>query len=170
MPLVWALVGLFGILIARKMPSKEHVLRRAATKPNMIKKLATAFVSFFFLIGAQAANWYVRPNGAGAKTGADWNNAWDCGDTGGIVWSSLSGGDTVWFAGGTYNKHIHPTKSGSAGNLITLKRVLASDAVPVAAAGWSAGFDSQVIIQPGDSALYWDTPNVGSYLYIDGRQ
>ena len=135
-----------------------------------MKKWLLVISAFILLPSTFAANWYVRPNGAGAKTGADWNNAWDCGDTGGIVWSSLSGGDTVWFAGGTYNKHIHPTKSGSAGNLITLKRVLSSDSTPTSAAGWNSSFDSQVIIQPGDSALYWDTPNVGSYLYIDGRQ
>ena len=61
------------------------------------------FVSLLLAGSADAANWYVRPGGAGSKTGTDWNNAWNLSGTGGIAWSGVSAGDTVWLAGGTYS-------------------------------------------------------------------
>ena len=120
------------------------------------------------VLSANAANWYVRPGGTGSRNGTDWNNAWDCGSIG---WSSVSGGDTIWLAGGSYTSSIVPGKSGSAGNYIYVKRVRATDAIPTSAAGWSAGFDTQVVIQPSTAACisYTAASGVGSYMYWDGR-
>lgn len=133
----------------------------------MIKEFATASASFFFLIGAQAANWYVRPAASGSNNGTDWNNAWTISSIG---WGNVKPGDTVWLAGGNYSSSLKPAASGVAGNLIYIKRVLATDGVPSGAAGWSSSFDSQVVLAPpsGD-VLYYDVPNTGSYMYIDGR-
>src|SRR5208337_5568291 len=112
-------------------------------KPITSALLGTMIV-LWLAASASAANWYVRPGGAGSKTGADWNNAWDVGSIG---WSSVSGGDTVWLAGGTYTSQVHPTSSGrSTNNPIYVRRVQAADSVPVAAAGWNTSFDNQVII------------------------
>ncbi|MBZ5644950.1 MAG: right-handed parallel beta-helix repeat-containing protein [Acidobacteriia bacterium] len=123
-------------------------------------------------------NWYVRPGGAGAKTGTDWNNA---SDITAIPWSSVKPGDTIWLAGGTYaNSPFVPGASGAAGNLIFIKRVLATDAIPAAAAGWSASFDSQVIVtnttannkgsncSAGD-VLCFNSSSMGNFTYWDGR-
>src|SRR5690348_15603979 len=131
----------------------------------MIRYLTILASGFWLLASVQAANWYVRPNGAGAKTGADWNNAWD---SGGVAWSSTSGGDTVWMAGGNYTTSMHPTKSGTSGNPILIKRVLASDSVPSSAAGWSSSFDSQVVVHPSSGdVFYMDSPV--NYVGVDGR-
>jgi hypothetical protein len=116
---------------------------------------------------APAANWYVRPGGAGSQTGADWNNAWD---SAGIGWSSVSAGDTIWLAGGTYSGALTPAKSGTSSNPIYIRRVQASDSTPTAAAGWSSSFDSQVIIAPSEAEpLAFLSSNAGSYTYWDGR-
>jgi hypothetical protein len=112
-----------------------------------------------------AANWFVRPTATGSANGSDWNNAWTVST---INWASVNGGDTIWLAGGTYSSEMHPTKGGSAGNFIYVKRVRASDSVPVAAAGWSGTFDSQVVINSGGTALWFDTPGI-AYIYFDGR-
>lgn len=128
------------------------------------------FIGCLFLgLNAFSADWYVRPSAAGADNGTDWSNAWNITSLN-SHWSSVGAGDTVWMAGGSYSTSIVPTKSGSAGNLIYIKRVLSSDAVPTAAAGWSASFDSPVTNHPASaSAINFTTSANGSYVYVDGR-
>jgi hypothetical protein len=83
--------------------------------------------------------WYVRPGGAGSKSGTDWNNAWDIAAIG---WSSLSAGDTVWLAGGTYATPLVFKKNG-----ITVKRATSQDTPATSAAGWNASsFDKQAVM------------------------
>ena len=111
----------------------------------MNRVLLLVALALGFLFSAEvafSANWYVVSGGAGSKTGANWSNAWDAG---GISWSSISAGDTIWLAGGSYASTLAVGKSGVAGNSIQIKRVLSTDSVPTSAAGWSAAFDSQVI-------------------------
>jgi hypothetical protein len=110
-----------------------------------------------------ANNWYVRPSSVGSNNGTSWSNAWSISS---IAWASIQPGDTVWLAGGTYTTALNSGKAGTAGNPITFKRVLSTDSVPVAAAGWSSAFDSQV---------YWNMPSTMAitlshpYITIDGR-
>src|SRR2546430_7506109 len=60
--------------------------------------------------------------------------------------------------------------SGSAGKLISIKRVLATDATPTAAAGWNSSFDSKVVVSPSNAnPIDWQSQTTGSYLLIDGR-
>ena len=119
------------------------------------------------LSDAHATNWYVRPTAVGANNGTDWNNAWTVNT---IAWANVNPGDTIWLAGGTYSGSINPKKSGTTGSFIYVKRVLATDSGPAAAAGWNPSFDSQVIVAPTAAIpLFWNTPNTGSYLYFDGR-
>jgi hypothetical protein len=124
-------------------------------------------IAWLFVSGADAANWYVRPTSSGSNNGTDWNNAWTANT---ISWASISPGDTIWMAGGAYTTQLAPNKSGSAGNYIYIKRVLATDSVPVAAAGWNSAFDSQVIVHPiAQIPALWGNGSAGSYVYIDGR-
>jgi len=119
------------------------------------------FVPYMLVTTAHAANWYVRPNGAGAQTGADWNNAWS------LSLGNVNPGDTIWVAGGTYNTTVYFTQGGSSGNPVNVKRVLVTDPVPVAAAGWSASFDSQVVINGSTgNPLYFQA----GYISVDGRK
>src|SRR2546430_15464490 len=136
-------------------------------KNIMLKNFATAVFLPLFMMSASAADWYVRPGGVGSKTGVDWNNAWD---SAGIAWASVSPGDTIWLAGGTYANGIVPKMSGSAGKLISIKRVLATDATPTAAAGWNSSFDSKVVVSPSNAnPIDWQSQTTGSYLLIDCR-
>jgi len=53
------------------------------------------------------ANWYIRDNASGSNNGTDWTNAWE--DIDDIVWASVTRGDTIYVAdgsyvGGTFNK------------------------------------------------------------------
>ncbi len=123
--------------------------------------LLVCIMSFVFLISAKPANWYVRTNSVGSNNGTDWNDAWST-----INWSSVSAGDTVWMAGGVYFSSMTFSKAGSLGSPINVKRVLSTDSVPTAAAGWSSAFDSQVIINGSTgNPLYF----TASYVSVDGR-
>jgi hypothetical protein len=130
-----------------------------------IFSIAILFVS----IGtASAANWYVRKGATGSNNGSNWTNAWN--EMNQIRWTSVLPGDTIWLAGGTYTTQLKPEKSGTSVNRIYVKRVRTTDTVPVAAAGWSSSFDSQVIINT-DRGIAWEsgTSQLGSYVTIDGR-
>lgn len=135
-----------------------------------MKKLIWFLISAFCLLpSAQAANWYIRTSSAGAANGTDWNNAWSIANLN-ANWSSVAGDDTIWIAGGTYTTSVHPLKSGTSGHNILFKRPLVSDGVPTSAAGWSAGFDSTVTINPASGdPWYYDNAALGSYMYVDGR-
>ena len=125
-----------------------------------MKKLLLTLL--LFPITLFAANWYVRPTATGANSGADWNNAWSSTS---ISWSKVAAGDTVWLAGGSYSSGIKISQSGAAGNPIKVYRVLATDAAPVAAAGWNSSFNSQVQF-PGSDGIYIPS---NSHITVDGR-
>ena len=93
---------------------------------------------------AAGANWYVLKGATGANNGTSWTNAWN--EMGQINFSTVACGDTIWLAGGTYSTSLTVGKDCSGGSTLYIKRVLSSDAVPVAASGWKSAFDSQVII------------------------
>jgi hypothetical protein len=133
-----------------------------------LPQLFIAIIVFMLECNANAASWYVRPSAAGSNTGGDWNNAWSLATIG---WSSVHAGDTIWLAGGAYtgSNFINPRASGSSGNVISIKRVQATDSVPAAAPGWSSAFDSVVVLDQssgGNHGLY--LANV-SYITVDGR-
>ena len=106
-----------------------------------------------------SADWYVRTSAAGSNTGKDWSNAWSLS---GIAWASVQPGDTIWLAGGSYSS-LNIGKSGAAGKQIYIKRVTSANATPVAAAGWSSAFDSQVTFSSGVSVP------ARSYVTVDGN-
>ena len=83
-----------------------------------------------------------------------------------IKWTSVACGDTVWLAGGTnYTTELNINKTCTSSSVINIKRVLSSDSVPVAAAGWNSLFDSQVVIYNNDIDFA-----SGAYVTVDGRQ
>ena len=136
-----------------------------------MKKILLSFVVFFLLTGScSAANWYVRPGGAGAYSGIDWNNASDIGGAHNIPWSSVKPGDTIWLAGGVYTNALAPAAGGTSSSHILIRRVLSTDAVPVAAPGWNSAYDSQVVISTSNG-IQWISGNdqQGSYVTVDGR-
>lgn len=131
-----------------------------------------------FVLGThQLSNgsYYVRSGGAGSHTGADWSNAWDISE---VTWtgtSELSAGDTLWVAGGNYTGAWELKGSGVATNLIYVKRARTTDTECTSAAGWSTGFDSQVILNPTTNTygIYVEntslTNGAGRYITVDGR-
>lgn len=124
-----------------------------------------AMLFFSFLIGsAQAANWYVRAGATGSNNGSNWTNAWQDFDR----ITGVAAGDTVWIAGGTYRASLVPATSGTAESRIYYKRVRSTDSVPVAATGWSAGYDSQVVLSGGQ--ISFSSFNSGiHHVTIDGQ-
>jgi hypothetical protein len=116
--------------------------------------LVTLFCSFL-IAQAQAANWYVRPSG-GSGSGTSWTTAWN--GINGINWGSVSAGDTVWVAGGTYTSGLSPAKSGTSGARVYVRRARSDASECTGAAGWSSAYDSTVH-QTGGITF-------GSYNYI----
>ena len=108
---------------------------------------------------APASDWFVTPTGAGSKTGMDWNNAW----AGSSTFAGVRGGDTIWLAGGNYGVISLSGVNGASGNNVNVKRVLSSDSIPTAAAGWSPAFDSLVNL---NGSL--NVPK-NNFLTVDGR-
>jgi Right handed beta helix region len=126
-----------------------------------------AIVWLMCAMSTHAAVWYVNHSATGANIGSDWNNAWT--DFSKINWSSVSPGDTIFVAGGSYG-YFAAGKSGTASAPITIERVRASDAIAVLAPGWKSAFDSQVIqtVPKGHSGINI-SQGTGSFLTVDGR-
>jgi hypothetical protein len=100
--------------------------------------LAATLVAF----PASAATYFVKSGATG--NGSSWTSAWNINTIG---WSSLSAGDTVCIAGGTYSGTLTTGKSGTAGGPIVVRRAVASDATcGSSTAGWSSSYDAQVVI------------------------
>jgi hypothetical protein len=135
-------------------------------------------------LGVTGSNWYVAKGAPGTATspctsaGTAWTNAW--GEMDQINWSCVQPGDTVWLAGGTYTNGFVAGASGTASKPIYVARVLSTDTVATSAAGWSAAFDSQVLVtnttannkasgcNAGD-VLCFNRTTLGNYTYWDGR-
>jgi hypothetical protein len=115
---------------------------------------------------AQAANWYVRPNGGayGSENGVDWNNAFD--GFSGIAWSSVACGDIIWVAGGTYTQGLTPSKNCTTGSRLELRRARSDASAVTNAPGWSSAFDS--LVNQGNSGSLNFGSNASGIL-ISGR-
>ena len=128
----------------------------------LMKALTTFIFVSYLAASAEAANWFVRSTATGANTGTDWTDAWS--NVTQIRWGSgkVVAGDTVYIAGGTYGR-LTVEASGSPGNVITIRRARATNAVCTATAGWNASYDSQPQI---------DRVNLSgghSYITFDGE-
>lgn len=112
-----------------------------------------------------AANWYVKKGASGTNAGTSWTNAWP--DFSSIAFASVACGDTIWIAGTNGGTAYATAPSGfktcTSGNPVLMRRVLATDSVPVAAAGWLSTFDSQVVITNQQITM------TGNWWTIDGR-
>jgi hypothetical protein len=134
--------------------------------------------------GLTGQGWYVAKGAPGtsksscSSAGTTWTNAW--GEMDQINWSCVHPGDTIWLAGGAYTKGFAAGASGADGKPIYIARVLSTDAAPTEAAGWTAAFDSQVVVtnttaNNGNSAcnagdvLCFNHTTLGNYTYWDGR-
>jgi len=113
-----------------------------------------------------AANYYVRPSSGGpygTSSGADWNNAYN--GLANIDWTGKTGGDTIWIAGGTYTTGLSIGASGTNdASRLVVKRATANDTECTSAAGWVAGFDSQVISEGSGITI-----SSRDYITIDGQ-
>lgn len=135
-----------------------------------MKKIAAILMILLTVQSSFAAHWYVRTTSPGTDTGADWNNSWDMTLFNASNLVHVAAGDTVWLAGGTHTTQMLPKMNGTAGSPTKVYRVRTADAVPAAAAGWDAGFDSQVIIAPANAVgIYIGTANQGHNTIFDGR-
>ena len=158
------------LLVAGCAPHVFHNKSVASAKglPNtVLARILLVTVWLTCAVSAHAATWYVNKSAAGGSTGSDWNNAWT--DLSKINWSSVSPGDTIYVAGGSYG-YFNVGKSGTASAPITIRRVRTSDAIPVLAAGWKSAFDSQVVqsVPKGHTGIYIGQ-GIGSFLTVDGR-
>ncbi|MBV8551249.1 MAG: hypothetical protein JOY54_08100 [Acidobacteriaceae bacterium] len=108
----------------------------------------------------EAATHFVRSGASG--DGSSWASAW--GDLSSIQWSSLSAGDTVCIAGGTYSGSITTGANGASGTPIVLRRAAASDGTcGSSTSGWNSVYDGQVVMR--------GTINIqNSYITIDGMK
>ncbi len=95
-------------------------------------------------LAANAASWYVRPNGGsyGNEDGTSWNNAFD--GFSGVAWGSVSCGDTIWVAGGTYTQSLAPAKKCTTSSRLSIRRARGDATDATQSAGWSTTFASTV--------------------------
>jgi len=135
----------------------------------MRKRVLLAFLLLMFALTAAegcGTDFYVRKGASGSNNGTDWNNAWN--EMNQINWSSVACGDTIWLAGnngGTpYSTNLTLNKSCTSSTVVNVNRVLSTDSVPTAAAGWNSSYDSQVVISGAEIVLA-----AGAYYTINGR-
>jgi hypothetical protein len=116
-----------------------------------------------FLCGVawSATNYHVRKGAGGSNNGSDWENAWD--DIDDI--SSLSAGDTVYIAAGTYTGSLTCTPDGSSGSPITIIRATVS--AHGSSTGWSDGYDGTCTFTPTGDRVFTITGT--SWWIIDGE-
>jgi len=138
----------------------------ASRQRNGLFTVRFVLAILFLLAGggvSQAANWYVLKGATGSNNGTSWTNAWN--EMNQVNWSSVNCGDTIWLGGGTYTTSLTINKTCTPVNVLNINRVLSTDSVPTAAAGWNSSFDSQVIISSSAEILL----NGGAYFTINGR-
>ncbi len=114
-------------------------------------------------------NFYVRTAATGTGDGSDWNNAFT--EFANINWVSVRSGDNIWVAGGNYQA-LPINKGGVAGQPIQILRAISSDAVPVAAPGWSPSFaTTQIVINAvgGVGITIGALSSPVRYVTLDGR-
>lgn len=147
-----------------RRPEKELFYSLTHSYTNMKRTIFslkfTALISLCILsYGAEAANWYVRPNSStyGTGNGSSWTNAWS--GFSAISWGSVSCGDTIWVAGGKYTQNLSPAKNCTSGSPLTIARARSDASASTSAAGWSSSFDSTV-------EQYLSSITFGSYNYI----
>lgn len=119
-------------------------------------------VLFFHAMDAQAANWYVIPSG-GSGSGTSWTAAWN--GLNGINWSSVSCGDTIWVAGGSYGTDFTPQKNCTSGSQLYVRRARSDASACTSAAGWSSGYDATVTMT--NTSITLNSSN--NYITISGR-
>ncbi len=159
----WAF-GRVGVHLARPSGLLEVLRFFSNCAHHGMKKLslpALIVVLISMTSASFGANYYVRKGATGTNKGTDWTNAWN--EMNQVNFSTLACGDTVWIAGGSYTTSLNGSKSCTSGSILTFNRVQATDSVPVAAAGWSASYDSQVIL-PNISV-----PGPAAYITFNGR-
>lgn len=108
---------------------------------------------------ANATLWYVDNAAGGTNAGTSWTNAWQSIATLVANWASVQPGDTVYISGGTtsktYNEVFTSIKSGTAGNVITVRT------------GQDANHNGTVIINPGSSNLFPEASL--AYFHLTGN-
>lgn len=120
----------------------------------------------FHAIGAEAANWYVRPSG-GSGSGTSWTSSWN--EMNGINWSTVSCGDTIWVAGGTYGQQLLPIKNCTSGAQLYIRRARSDAFACTGAAGWSSGYDSTVVQTATYHPIEFAAGQTNNYITISGR-
>lgn len=124
---------------------------------------ATAVLFLLAVSGmALAANWYVRPSG-GSGSGTNWNTAWN--GFGAITWASVSCGDTIWVAGGTYTTTLSPAKTCASNTQLNVRRARSDATECTGAAGWNSGFDD-VVKTTADTGVSWGSSD---WIVVSGR-
>jgi len=111
------------------------------------------------------ANWYVRPSG-GSESGTSWTAAWN--GLNGIDWSAVSCSDTIWVAGGTYDKALVPNKDCSGNNRLHIRRARVDAMECVGADGWKASFDD-TINHTASPAISFSYGYTNRNIMISGR-
>jgi len=122
------------------------------------------FVFMMCSIDSQAADWYVRPSG-GSGAGTSWTASWN--GMNGIKWSSVSCGDTIWVAGGTYSSNLNPQKACTSGSQLYIRRARSDASACTTAAGWNAAYDSLVL--QNKCSIVFLTDTTANYITISGR-
>ena len=118
------------------------------------------FLSLIFFFTANATNWYVnRDTPAGESgNGTSWSTAWktigvDGGGYGGINWSVIGNGDTIYVSGGTDSTLYLPRFSGQPHYINPVGTFTFSTQVVIAPA-WQVGHNGEVYIgQANNSAM-----------------
>lgn len=126
----------------------------------MKRALLILLSAFSLMPSAFAANWFCRTTAQGNGSGSSWSNARNL--AGINAGTNISGGDTVWIAGGSYGAFA-PNKTGTSGAQYYYRRARTDSSDCTNAAGWSAAFDSTVVL----TGISFDTDD--AYCTISGR-
>src|SRR6202790_847750 len=124
--------------------------------------LFVMIVVLFAACEAFGANFYVSKAAKGTNNGTSWTNAWN--EMSQVNFSTVSCGDTIWLAAGTYTTGLTLNKTCTIASPLTIQSVLPTDTVPAAATGYTNSVPGKVILLNGGVDLA-----AGSYVTLSGR-
>lgn len=144
----------------------EMLIVQNEIEPLRVRSCLVAILAFFMLsllgVQAEAANWYVRSSG-GSGAGTSWTAAWN--NFSGINWGSVSCGDTIWVAGGTYSAGLAPSKKCTNGSPLFIRRARTDASACTSVTGWSSSYDA-TINHTASPAVNWAS---AQYVTVSGR-
>lgn len=132
--------GIFQYMALLSVPISYLYEKQKLTMIYCIFILTLGFIGFVYADIADAADWYINSDAAGAYTGHNWDDAWTS------LPQTLIRGDTYWVSDGSYSEYTFSDAGADTLYIQVRKATIAQHGTDV---GWNDSFgDGQAVFGP----------------------